>query len=131
MAELLFVENPHFLRGGGISQPHAQHEPVELGFGKRKRPFVFDRVLGSQHHEWPGQGVRHAIHRDLVLLHCLQQGGLGFRRGAVDLIGQHDLPHDRARTELELPFLLVENGNARHIAREHIGRKLYAVEFQV
>jgi hypothetical protein len=73
-------------------------------------------------------GMRDAIHRDLALLHRFEQGCLGLGRGAVDLVRQDDLPHDGSRAELELTLLLVEDRNARHIAGEHVGRELDAVE---
>jgi limonene-1,2-epoxide hydrolase len=34
---------------------------------------------------------------DLVLLHRLEQGGLGLGRRAVDLVGEDDVREDRAR----------------------------------
>jgi hypothetical protein len=36
------------------------------------------------------------VDRDLALGHGLEQGGLGSRRGPVDLVGQDDVGEDRA-----------------------------------
>src|SRR5688572_9119298 len=69
-----------------------------------------------------------SVHRDLTLLHGFQQGSLCLWGGAVDFIRQNNLPHDRPRPEFELAFLLIENGNARHVARKHVGRELNTVE---
>ena len=69
-----------------------------------------------------------AVHRDLVLLHDLQQGGLGLRAGAVDLVRQHHLAHHRALLELHLPGLDVDEGVARHIRGHQVGGELNAAE---
>ena len=42
--------------------------------------------------------------RDLVFLHGLEQGGLGFGRGAVDFVGQHDVGKDRPADKAEVPL---------------------------
>ena len=68
------------------------------------------------------------IHGHLVFFHRFEQGSLGLWGGAVDLIRQNDLSHDRPGAELKFSFLLVENGYACHVAGQHIRRKLDAVE---
>ena len=75
-----------------------------------------------------GSGRGDAVHRDLALLHRFQQRRLGARRGAVDLVGQHHLAHQRARPELEVLRLLVEPVDAGDIRRQQIGRELDAPE---
>ena len=72
--------------------------------------------------------VGHAVDRDLRLFHRLQQSRLGLRGGAVDFVGQHQLREDRARAELELDVLRVEDADAGHIARQKIRRELDALE---
>ena len=71
-----------------VADGELDHEAVELGLGEREGAFVFDGVLGGDHDEWRGQGQAFAFEGDLVFLHGFQQGGLGFRRGPVDLVGQ-------------------------------------------
>ena len=89
-----------------IAQAEADQEAVELGLGQRKRAFVVDRVLRGDHQERRLELVRRAVDRDAALGHRLQQRRLRARRGAVDLVGQHDLGEDRAGAELELGRLL-------------------------
>ena len=38
---------------------------------------------------------------DRPLLHRFEQRGLGFRRGAVDLVGEHEIGEDRAGLEAQ------------------------------
>src|SRR3989304_949426 len=57
-----------------------------------------------------------------------EQRGLRARPGAVDLVGQHDLRHDRAWAELELAGLLVEHVHARDVGGQEVGRELEALE---
>ena len=128
MLELLLLEDTHLVRDVGIAQADAQEEAIQLRFGERERPLVFDGILRGKHHERARQFVGHAVHRHLALLHGFEQGGLRLGRGAVDLVCQHDLSHDRAGTELELLFGLVIDGDAGHVAGKHVGRKLDAAE---
>ena len=86
----------------GIVQLDQEHEPVELRLGQRIGPFLLDRVLRGQHEERRLEVERLADHRDVLLLHRLEQGRLRLRRGAVDLVGQHDVGEDRPVDELEL-----------------------------
>ena len=51
-----------------------------------------------------------------------------FGRGAVDLVGQHDLGHDRAGAELEVAGLLVVDRDAGDVAGQQVGRELDALE---
>ena len=85
-----------------IAQRNAEQEAVELAFGQRIRALELDRVLRGDDHERPRQRMRLAVDRHLPLAHRLQQGALRARRGAVDLVGQHDVGEDRARAEDEL-----------------------------
>ena len=70
---------------------------------------------------------------DAVLLHRLEQGALGFRRGAVDLVGEHEVRENRAFAELEhLAALraLVEHDGADHVGGHEVGRELDARELE-
>jgi len=55
---------------------------------------------------------------------------IGTRRGAVDLVGQHDVGKQRPRAKLELAALLVEDHRAGHVGRQQIGRALHARKAQ-
>lgn len=72
--------------------------------------------------------MRNSIHGDLSFLHRFEQRGLGLWCSAIDFVRKDDLPHDGSRTEFEFTFLLIEDRNARHVAGEHVGRKLNAIE---
>jgi hypothetical protein len=111
-----------------------EHEAVELGLGQRIGAFLLDRVLRREHEERLGQRVVLAPDGDLVLLHRLEQRGLGLGRRAVDLVGQDDVGEDRARTNLNSrrPVAgLLEHLGAGDVAGHQVGRELDAVERQV
>jgi hypothetical protein len=112
--------------------PHAQarQEPVDLRLGQRKGALELHRVLRGEHQERPRQRVRNAVDRHAALLHGLEKGRLGTRRGAVDLVGQHDVGKQRPRAKLELAALLVEDHRAGHVGRQQIGRALHARKAQ-
>ena len=122
------LQHRHLLLQGGIAHRHAQEKTVHLRFGQGIGAHKFAGVLRGQHHEGLGQGMGHAVHRDLVFLHDLQQSRLRLGRGAVDLVRQGDLAHDRAGMELHLAGLEIDHGKAGHVAGHHVGRELDAVE---
>ena len=71
---------------------------------------------------------------DVVLLHRFQHGRLGFGRGAVDLVGKHDVGEDGAGLELELLLparALDQNIGARDVGGHQVGRKLDAGELEI
>jgi hypothetical protein len=70
-------------------------EPVELRLRQRVGALVLHRVLGGGDDERVGEGVAHAVHGDLPLLHRLQQRRLRLRRGAVDLVGEQEVREHR------------------------------------
>ncbi len=95
------------LVGGGVTEADPGQEPVELGLRQGVGAFVLDRVGRREHAERLGQHERLALHRDLALLHRLQQRRLRLGRRAVDLVGQQQAGEDRAAPELELAVLLL------------------------
>ena len=72
--------------------------------------------------------VPRLAHRHLPLLHRFQQGRLRLGRGAIDLVGQHDVGEDRTRYELKSLFLPVKHGDADDVGRQEIARELNALE---
>ncbi|SCD63868.1 hypothetical protein GA0115235_105511 [Streptomyces sp. DpondAA-F4a] len=108
----------------GVADRHPGHEAVPLGFGQRIGALHLHRVLGGHHHEGVGEFVRPAVDRDLPLLHRLQQCGLRLGRGAVDLVADHDLGEDRARLELEVTPLLVEDRHTGDVRGQQVRREL-------
>ena len=67
-----------------------------------------------------------------MLLHRLQQGGLGLGRGAVDLIGQDHVGKDRTAEEAEEPAagggVFLEHVGAGDVARHQVGGELHPAE---
>jgi hypothetical protein len=79
--------------------------------------------------------VGHAAGGDPVLLHRLQERGLGLRRGPVDLVGQDQVGEHRALDEPERAptgrVILLEDLGAGDVGRHEVGRELDALERQV
>ncbi len=92
--------------------------------GSGIRALVLDGVLGGDHHERRAQGVGLGIDRDLPLLHAFEEGGLGLRGGAVDLVAEHDVREHGTGLELEVAVLLVEDVHPGDVRGEHVGREL-------
>ena len=111
-----------------VADGDAQQETVHLGFGQREGAGELDRILGGEDEERPRQRAGDAVDRHLAFLHGLEQGGLGARAGAVDLVGQDDLGGDRAGTELKIAAFLVEDADAHDVGGQQVGRELDALE---
>ena len=80
----------------GVAHADLNHEPVHLRRRQHLRSRRTHGVLGRQHHEGLGQLIGLAVHRHVQFFHGFQQGGLGLAGGAVDLVGQKQIRHDRA-----------------------------------
>ena len=128
MAGHLALQDGDFLHVRRIAERDAQQEAVELRLRQRERALVLDRVLRREHDEGHRQIVRHAVDRDLPLLHRFEQRGLRLRRRAVDLVREHDLRDDRAGPELEVARPLVEDRDAGDVAGQEVRRELDALE---
>ena len=122
------VEDLELLLGGRVPHRHPHEEPVELRLGQRIGALVLDRVLGGDHHERAGQRVGRAVDRHLRLPHGLEEGRLGLRRRAVDLIGEDDVPEHGSGPELELAVVAVPHRDAHHIGGQQVGGELQAAE---
>ena len=116
------------LLGRRIVDHQLEHEAVELGLGQVVRPFRLDRVLRGQHQERPLELVARAVDRHAVLLHDLQQRGVGLGRRAVDLVGQQQLREDRPGPEAELLRLHVEDRRPGDVGGHQVGGELDAAE---
>ena len=82
-------------RGVRVAEAGAHQEAVELRLRQLVGAGLLDRVLRRDHHERPADLVGLPVDGDVPLLHHLEEGGLGLRRGAVDLVGQHQAVEDR------------------------------------
>ena len=67
-----------------------------------------------------------AVDGHLVLGHRLEQGGLGLRHRAVDLVDEQDVGEDRPGPELELAHPLIEHREPGDVGRLEVGRALDA-----
>jgi hypothetical protein len=128
---LALLHHPQLALGVGVAERDPRHEPVALRLGERVRALHLDRVLRRDHEERIGQGVRDAVDGDLALLQALEQGRLRLRRRPVDLVADHDVREDGAGLELEPARGPVEDGHARDVARQQVGRELDARDRRV
>lgn len=112
----------------GVANAQSHKETIQLRLRQRVGTVVFERVLRGQHHERPAERVGAAVNGDLPLVHRFQQGGLGFRGGAVDFISEEKIGENRAGFELEFVGMRIEDTNAGNVGGEHIGGELEAVE---
>ena len=76
--------------------------------------------------------MRLAHDRHAAFLHGFEQRALGLGGGTVDLVGQDEVGKQGTRLEHELPLavLLLQDGVARDVSRQQVGRELDAPGFQ-
>ena len=117
--------------GVRIAEREPDHEAVDLRLGQRVGALVLDGVLRREDQERAREFVRGGVHGDVALLHALEQAGLRLRRGAVDLVHEHDVGEDRARAELEARLALVVDLRADDVGGQQVGRALHARELAV
>ena len=72
--------------------------------------------------------MRFAEYRDLSLFHRLEHRRLGFRRGSIDLVSEHNMSEDRSLLELKLTPAagIRQHFSADDIRRHQVGRELNA-----
>ena len=128
------VENRVQFVGAGVGHPQLEQEAVELCFGQRVRPLHFQRVLGGEDEEGRPEGIRFAADGDRRFLHRFQQGRLGLRRGAVDLVREHEIREDRSGLEHEPTasrLVFAQHVGADDVGGHQIRRELNARELDV
>ena len=115
---------------GGIRVVHVdvQQEAVELGLGQGVGALLLDGVLGCHDQKQGGQLIGLAAHTHLPFRHRLQQCRLHLGRGAVHLVGQHQVVKDGALLKMEAALLGPVNLGTRDIAGQQVGGELDAVE---
>src|SRR5437016_2271986 len=102
------IEHLPFFFTRRISNTESHQKPVELRFRKGERPMIFCRVLRGDDHKGLVKWMRLIIDGNLCYTHRFQETALGLRRGAIDLVSQHDVGEDRTRDELKSLFLPIE-----------------------
>ena len=111
-----------------------EQKPVHLRFRQGVRPLHLDGVLGGKNEKRLLQLVGVAGDGDAVFLHRLQHRRLRLGRGAVDLVGQHDVGEDRAGLELEdlaARGVLHQDVGAGDVGGHQVRRELDAGERQI
>ncbi len=89
---------------------------------------MLDRILRGDDQEGLWQRKSAAIDRHLRFVHRFQQGRLRAGRGAIDLIGQHDIGKNGPVAKLELARLRIVNTHAEDIAGQKVAGELNALE---
>ena len=118
---------------GEVVDHDVEHESIQLRLGQRIGAFHFDRILGRQHEERLLEHVAGSGGGYLVLLHRLEQRGLGLGRRAVNFVGEDHVGENGAVDEDHAPALLgvLENLRARDVGGHQIGRKLNSLKFEM
>ncbi|OPZ63313.1 MAG: hypothetical protein BWY83_03429 [bacterium ADurb.Bin478] len=111
-----------------ITDRQLEHKAVHLRLRQRVGALLFDRVLGGQHQKGRRQGEGLIAQCNLAFLHGLQQSGLHFGRGTVDLVRQHQVGKDRALFSVELAGALIIDQRADDVRRQQIRGELNALE---
>ena len=110
----------------------AQHEPVQLRFRQRISAFLLDGILRGDDEEWRRERVGFAVHRHGKFLHGFEERGLGFRRRAVDFVGEQQIGENRAAMKNQraalATFVSLQNLRAGDVRRHEVGRELDAPE---
>ncbi|SPF47293.1 hypothetical protein SBA1_730005 [Candidatus Sulfotelmatobacter kueseliae] len=99
-----------------------------MRLGQRIGPMVLDRILRGNHQKRLRQLVGVCVHRDLALVHGLEQRRLCFGSGAVDFVGQQNVGENRAALELELLLHRRKNRDAEHVGRQHVAGELHPLK---
>ena len=128
IAEARTAENFQLVAGLWVAHLQPHQEAVHLALRQRKRALVVHRILRGDDHEGRTDRVRLAVHRDLGAVHDLQERGLGLGRGAVDLVGQHDVGENRPGLEDKLLERLIVDRDAGHIGGQQVAGELDAGE---
>ena len=111
---------------GPVVDHHLDEEAVELRLRQREDPLVLVGILRRDHDKRRRDPVRLPLHRDVALLHRLEQGGLRSRRRTVDLVREQDVREDDAR--FEPPLTSNSDDASDDLRRRRVRRELHALE---
>ena len=68
--------------------------------------------------------MRLPVHRNLLLLHRLEQSTLRLRGRTIDLVGKHQLSKNRSRLKLKFAIALPEYGHAHDVCGQKVTGEL-------
>ena len=103
-------------------------EAVALGLGQRVHALGLDRVLRGEDEEGRGDGVARPADGHLPLGHDLEQGRLHLGWRAVDLVGEHEVGHDRTEFGVEAFGPGSVDSGADDVGGHQVGGELQAGE---
>jgi hypothetical protein len=127
----LATEDFFFLIGGGVGEPVAEHESVELGFGEFERTCLLDGVLSGDDEEGCGKRVSGFSDRDLPFLHGFEEGALDFWGGAIDFVCEENVGKDGAELGGEPAGAGEKDFGTDNIRRQHVDGELNPAEAQI
>ncbi len=114
-----------FGRAVRVTQRDPHQESVELRLGQGVGAGLVQRVLGGNHKKRHGQRMGFAVHTDLALFHCFQQGALGLGAGAVDLVCEQHLGEQGALVEYKALARARKDRHAAQVAGHQVGGELH------
>ena len=91
---------------------------------------MLHRILRRDHHERLRQRPGAPVDGDLQLVHGFEQRRLRFGSRAIDFVGQQEIGEDGPLLEFELLGVGVVDGDADHVAGQHVGGELEAMEIR-
>ena len=122
------LDEARFGVGVRVADRRRQREPVELALDEGVGPELGERVLRGDHEVRSWKRPRLAVHAHLVLLHGLEQRGLGPGRRAVELVHEHHVREHRSGPELPGSGVGREHRHTRYVGGQEVGVTLHARE---
>ena len=122
------VDDLPLLLGGRVPHHELEQEAVPLRLGQLVDALALDGVLRRHDEERTGHGVRLPADRHVALGHHLEQRRLHLGGGAVDLVREDEVRHDRAELDLELLPALPVDAGAHEVGGHQVGSELQAPE---
>src|SRR3954469_5297696 len=107
MALLLGSEDRDFFLCCDVTETEIHGESIHLSLRQRIGASKLDRILGGNDEEEFRQSAPFPFDADLRFPHCLEEGGLSPRRGAINFIREKNVGEDGALVKLKLLLFLI------------------------